>query len=173
MINSFDNNGRASGSSTSISDKSFVPQYNSQQSHTEARANIHPRGKLYSHSTEKLYLSIGYVEFEDGSTWGEDYQKQSEHISGFNEGRKAAVKHIKNLLGSQNKNELTDLFKKSIEEINSPVANDKQTEKWQRGFSSGYKFVWFTLKNAYEDKDLEAVSQKLQQIENPAKPVKK
>jgi hypothetical protein len=164
-LNSFEKSGGASGISTSIFDKPFEPRNITQDSHTEARANIH--------STDKLYLTLDYVEFDDGSSWGKDSEKQSEYIAGTFEGQRNAVIQIKDLLIAQNKNALSDFLKQQPDAVKPPVDESKGTEKWRRGFSSGYKSILFRLKIAYEKNGVEAVAQKLEDMEKSEKTGKK
>ena len=150
----------ASKVSTSLF-QSFVSEQIIQSSNVEERVNVKLNGKIF--------LSLDYVKFDDGGSWGKDSEKQSEYISGHDEGQKSAVKQIKDWLINQNKNAVSNLLEQQIDEINPPVVDKKETEKWQRGVKSGYRSVLFRLKTEYEDKGLEAVSQKLEQIEKLTK----
>jgi hypothetical protein len=136
----------------------FVPGQIVQTDFAEAGVNVRGNGKLF--------LSVDYIEFEDGSSWGNDTQKQSEHIAGDSAGEKNAVKEIRQLLLGQNINAVSELLKKEVSEINPPDIDNKKTEKWRRGFISGYRSILIKLQFAYEKQGMEGISLRLKELEN-------
>jgi hypothetical protein len=87
-------------------------------------------------------LSIDYVLFSDGTSWGKDTQKNSESIAGYFDGEKFAIEQIRGLLKEKNSDELFRLLRlaKAGKLDDSPPPVDTQkSEKWQRGFLSAYK----------------------------------
>jgi hypothetical protein len=137
--------------------QSFIPGQIIQTSLSEANENIKLNGKLF--------VSIDYVEFEDGSIWGKDTQKQSEDISGFNAGQRSAVNQIKEMFVNQNKNALIDFLRKDIDEIDPAIIDIKKSKLWQTGYNTGYKSVLSRIQFAYQKQGMEAVSLKLEEIE--------
>jgi hypothetical protein len=113
----------------------------------------------------KLYLLIDYVEFEDGSSWGNDVAKQSEFIAGSRAGWKEAVKQSRELLKSQKTVDLINFLRQEITETNLPFIDPSQTDKWQRGYRSGYQTVISTLRERYEQQGLDSLSTKLEEME--------
>jgi hypothetical protein len=121
---------------------------------------------------EKLTLSIDYILFSDGSTWGPDSQKQSELLSGEDEGEKYAISQVKRLLKDQNKEELFKLLKLQQEgkiDDNPPEIDKTKSYKWQRGFLGGYQYLLWQLLPYDEKQELEAISSKLGKIEKQNK----
>lgn len=114
-------------------------------------------------SSSKMFLSIDYVEFEDGSFWGDDSKKMSEHLSGFKEGQKNAAGQIKDLLNDQKA--LSNFLGQETTEIKPPDASVQESDKWRRGYSTGYKSTFRALQSAYEKQGIEALSAKLKEIE--------
>lgn len=119
------------------------------------RSNIQPN--------DILSLSIDYVEFEDGSSWGEDAQGQSEFISGGRAGVKAATEQLKNLVDKREIVVLTALLEKALVNIDVPLPESVKSEKWQRGFENGYKGVVYFLKGQRE-RGIEEISKRLDEI---------
>ena len=119
------------------------------------RSNIQP--------DEILSLSIDYVEFEDGSSWGKDTQGQSEYISGGRAGVKAATEELKNLVDKREIVVLTSLLEKALVSIDVPLPESVQSEKWRKGFENGYKGVVYFLKGQRK-KGIEEISRRLDEI---------
>ncbi|MDQ3800668.1 MAG: hypothetical protein M3384_14570 [Acidobacteriota bacterium] len=115
---------------------------------------------------EELTLFVDYVEFGDGTSWGNDTQKGSETIAGRRAGRIKAIEEINNLIRNQNINSVISLINQEITQIIVPAADSKQTEKWRNGFQLGYKSVVAQAKSAYDKQGVEAVLTKLKEIEN-------
>jgi hypothetical protein len=114
-----------------------------------------------------IFLSIDYVEFEDGSFWGKDREKKSKEIAGEFEGRKAAVKHLKDLIKNQNangENGIKAFLQQDIKEINVDVPNTNQPDEWKRGFRGGYKAVISVLQRIREQ-EIENLAKKLDEME--------
>lgn len=114
-------------------------------------------------TNSKILLSVDYVEFSDGSSWGKDVQQQSEYIAGHYEGRKIAVKQVKDLL--KNKNAVLELMQQQLTEITPPSIDNKKSDRWQRGLIAGYRTLLTRLQITYETQGAEAISSKLEQIE--------
>lgn len=124
----------------------------------EEKANIKPN--------HKIFISVDYILFEDGSSWGRDSQLQSQYILGYYEGQRISVSKIKETL--QNNEAFLSLIQKPIEEFNYPFQN-VENEKRQRGIISGYRSVLARLQIIYETKGIEAVLPKLEEIEKSLK----
>jgi len=121
---------------------------------------------------EKLFLSIDYVLFSDGTSWGPDSQKTSEYLSGSDEGTKYAIDQIRGLLKEKNKEALFGLLKLKHSGMNveDPPGMDKtKSYNWQSGFRGGYHFLFWQLLPFDEKQELEAISCKLEKIEKQNK----
>lgn len=117
----------------SFTTKLFQPKEVKVEEFVEERANIK--------SDEKLSLSIDYVDFSDGSSWGEDKYQTSEQIAQERAGRKAAIKHLKSVIDSQGQTALLNLLEQDILDLQVPIPDSKMSEQSQRGFRAGYKSV--------------------------------
>jgi len=119
------------------------------------RSNIQP--------SDILSLSIDYVEFEDGSFWGKDTQKQSEQIAGGRAGVEFAAEQLKSLADKRETAVLNALLEKELVNVDVPLPNSVQGEEWKMGFKQGYKSVLYFLKEQSEG-DIEKISEKLNEI---------
>ena len=147
------------GTITSIHTKKlFEPDKMTNEVYYVERENIKPN--------MVITLSIDYVEFEDGTSWGADVFKQSEIIKGYKNGKAGAIEKIRELINKRDSKTLRNLFRQESIETAVPAPDSKQTDNWQRGFKLGYKSV---IRNMQEDKEqnLDSLSKQLNKIENP------
>jgi hypothetical protein len=115
-----------------------------------------------------LTLSIDYVEFEDGSSWGVDTQRKSENFAGERSGRLAAIKQIREFIKTQNLEDLTNFLEQEITQIKVPMPDLNQSKEWQKGFQGGYKAVISIFKRLKEQKEKD-FSARLDELEKLAK----
>lgn len=116
----------------------------------------------------RLFLSLDYVEFEDGSSWGADSQGFSKNIAGERAGRLAAIRKTKDLITSRNLTDLTNLLNQNVAEMTVNVPESTMSDGWQKGYRTGYKGVFSILQRSKEG-GIEALSTKLDEIEKFAK----
>jgi len=116
-------------------------------------------------SDKTLSLSIDYVEFEDGSSWGKDTQSQSENIAGGRVGAEAAVEQLKKLVEKRDSAALTALLKNNLAEleVSLPETSGNKSEKWKSGFRSGYKSIISFLK-VHRDKGDNELLERLEEV---------
>lgn len=135
--------------------KSFQPRAFNRDELSLERENIK--------TDEPFLLSIDYVEFDDGSSWGEDKQRQSDNIAGGRAGVKAATEQLKKIINQREITTLTAFFEIQLADVDVPLPESVQSEKWQSGFRNGYKSIVGFLKGQRE-KGVEELSKKLDEI---------
>ena len=106
-------------------------------------------------NTVKPVISLDYVLFVDGKTWGADSIGRSKEIKAFINGHDLAVKRLKKLLLDKDN---TD-FIRAIEPYGSsssgaPVSNSYVTDFYARGYESVIKGLRRMSKRADEAKEL-------------------
>lgn len=148
------------GSATTLFLNKFEPGRIIKDSLIEERPNIKSESKI---------LSVDYVEFSDGTSWGKDFQKQSEHIAGQIDGQRYAIEYIKQLLINQNNNAVSNLLNQQLTEINPLSIDNKKTEKWRRGFLNGYRTILAKLQFVYEKQGINSIPPKLSELESTVK----
>lgn len=100
-------------------------------------------------SDESILVSVDYTRFIDGEFWGEDLQQQSESISGAVAGEEFAIERIKKLIGEDQATVITSMLEKPLAEVEVTIPDEfkARSEKWQKGFSNGYKGIISFLKS--------------------------
>ncbi len=122
----------------------------------------------YFGNIERLVLSIDYVEFEDGDSWGSDILKGSETLAGRSAGRIKAIDEINALL-VQRSNVLTDLLKQELTEVVAPTPDLEKSSRWQNAFVTGYRSVVGQLQAVYQKQGIDGVSSKFREVEGRLK----
>ncbi|HEX8181649.1 MAG TPA: hypothetical protein VF525_19060 [Pyrinomonadaceae bacterium] len=95
-----------------------------------------------------LKLSIDYVEFVDGTTWGNDTQHTAENLAGQRTGSQETVKRLRELFNQQGQDALVQLVKRKDAEVATPPVD--RSAVWQYGFQVGHNSVLHRLRIAYE-----------------------
>jgi len=95
-----------------------------------------------------LTLSIDFVEFEDGTTWGQDTQQSAENLAGQRVGGRETIKKLRELMLTQGSVNVANLVSGKNVEIVAPPSD--QSEPWRYGFQTGHNVVLRRLKVAYE-----------------------
>lgn len=145
----------AAGTSSSFHQE-FVPGEIVFDSIGEARANVK--------AGVKLLLSLDFVRFTDGTTWGPDSQQQSQYISGQIEGETRAAAQISRLLEYLNTEAVVSILSKTTSETDPPFERKSESEKWWRGATSGYRGFVFKLQSAYQSDGIAGVKRKLDEL---------
>lgn len=101
----------------------------------------------YSAYIDSIRISIDFVEFDDGTTWGRDTFKSAERLAGWRAGAKAIRQYLSQKLQSS---ELV-LFMNELEseEFEFPIPPDK-SEIWVQGYKSGVSSLRARVRNAQQ-----------------------
>lgn len=99
----------------------------------------------YTQPVSELILSVDFIEFTDGSTWGDDSFHSAQRLAGRRAGGRAAVKKFRERLKTGGPDILTDtVIQNEIVQPDNQVAS----QDWQEGFQAGVGMVCNRLKNA-------------------------
>jgi hypothetical protein len=112
-------------------------------------------------------LSLDYIEFDDGSFWGNDTKKKSTLFLGLLEGKKSAIKNIRNSIKNLNASQINEFYKiinQDLLELNVDTSNINQSEEWKNGFRLGYRSV-FSILQRVSDKSVENLTKQLNELE--------
>lgn len=112
-----------------------------------------------SESVVNLTLSVDYIEFVDGATWGKDTRRSADYLAGQREGKKATTRKLRELRDKEGVN-LEDLLKKKDAEVVSPTAG--HSSEWEYGFRVGHNFALHRLRTAHAEGGLQALNLELQ-----------
>ena len=85
-----------------------------------------------------MELAVDFVEFADGTRWGDDISKTGEMLDGYRAGGKAATKRYREILASGG----ADALEQALASQDSVQPDDKtKSSVWMDGFSSGVSRV--------------------------------
>src|SRR5207248_5158720 len=59
------------------------------------------RGRIYQSPPNKVELIVDFIEFVDGTNWGNDASKSGEMLDGYRAGGKAAIKKYREILATE------------------------------------------------------------------------
>jgi hypothetical protein len=109
--------------------------------YSQARVEENFMGITYTAEVSEVLLSIDFVEFEDGTTWGADTFKMSEKLAGRRAGGKAALDKLRVLAKARGLKVVVG----SLEENMEMAAPSSGSELWKEGFNEGVRIVQATL----------------------------
>jgi hypothetical protein len=110
----------------------------------QARSAEDFQNTTYGAAVSKVILSVDFVEFADGNTWGADTFKMSEKLAGARAGGSAALEQLRGEAKARGLKSVADLIDK---EIKLTPQTDK-TETWKEGFEEGVRSVRARLQHA-------------------------
>ena len=110
----------------------------------ESRQEDGGQGRTYNSPPVKVELTVDFVEFADGTRWGDDAGKYGEMLDGERAGGKAAMKKYREILATKGIGELEqELANSTLIQPETPKSVD-----WNNGFSVGVNRVKRRLKEA-------------------------
>jgi hypothetical protein len=95
-------------------------------------------GVHYSLPIQRIVVSIDFIEFTDGTTWGADTYSSAEVLAGMRAGARAATEHLLGMLTTQGATRFAEKLQRTADDVSVPV--DHST-KWQEGFQRGVAFI--------------------------------
>lgn len=94
----------------------------------------------------KVSLWVDFVEFTDGTTWGPDTNKYSEHLAGRRAGMRAEAERLRGLLESRGVRAFVEALESAGAGAASPPGSSKQ---WEEGFGVGVTLKRGQVRRAY------------------------
>jgi hypothetical protein len=100
-------------------------------------------------------LSIDFVEFEDGSTWGRDMYNAHDKLAGQREGAKAERERLRELLKSKGPSAVFDAVRAEVSDDLPPTSETttKHSEEWRLGYSNGVALIRHRLRETVQADD--------------------
>ncbi|MDQ1592282.1 MAG: hypothetical protein QOG71_2909 [Pyrinomonadaceae bacterium] len=114
-------------------------------------------GTTYGATVSGVMLSVDFVEFADGSTWGADTFKMSEKLAGRRTGGRTALKEFREKSNLHGPGAVSSMLE---EEISLAPQVDK-SPIWKEGFEEGIKIVRLRLQHAKRKGGLSALESEL------------
>lgn len=102
-----------------------------------------PMSVVYDADGERIMLSIDFVEFADGATWGPDVHKSAERLAGQRVGGQAALQYLLKVLETGDSEAVLKAITKNA--VTTPSGHTKQ---WELGFRTGVDVVYGRIQKA-------------------------
>lgn len=114
--------------------------------------------------TESL-LSVDYVEFERGNSWGRDLAGKSKQIREERVGRIYAIRFLKDLLRNGNTSAIANILNQEVSKMSVPRPQINLDSDGEKGFRRGFKGI-ISILQKNENKSLDSISKKLNELES-------
>ena len=118
----------------------------------------------YLKTPESIKLVVDFVEFADGTTWGEDSSESAQQLIGLRAGAEMLLDYLKNI----NKQDGIEAVIKALDATKDTVPlPENQNYIWQRGFRTGISVITVRFKKIYEKQGIKALEKELQKPFDP------
>ncbi|MCP9495750.1 MAG: hypothetical protein MSG64_14985 [Pyrinomonadaceae bacterium MAG19_C2-C3] len=120
--------------------------------HPYARHDETFAGVTYGTDISKIVLSVDFVEFADGSTWGADTFQTSEKLAGRRAGGRAVIKKLRDIRKVSGLKTVSDTIESDtnpLPVVTITTAEMEKSQLWKEGFDEGVRIVRVRLKNAH------------------------
>lgn len=94
-----------------------------------------------------IQVSIDYIEFADGSTWGQDICQAAEYLAGERAGGKAAIEWLQALIKEKGLEAAMETIRTQSINIEKPY---NQSAKWEEGFVRGVGIIRHRVADAFQ-----------------------
>lgn len=101
-----------------------------------------------------IEVSIDFIEFGDGSTWGQDRCQAAEYLAGSRAGGKAAIEWFQNLLKEKGPEAVVATIREGSVSVEKPY---NFSARWGEGFGRGVEAISLRVTEAYRKQGLEEV----------------
>lgn len=108
---------------------------------------------------QTITLSVDFVEFVNGETWGNDTYNSADRLAGQRAGGRAAYEHFRRLLTQKGFPAMSEAVASEGEDVAPPQQNSPE---WRDGFRRGFGLVRVRLDKAKKEGGLKKVELELQ-----------
>jgi hypothetical protein len=115
-----------------------------------------------SDSQHRVTLTLDYVQFSDGKTWGSDSSKSGERVAGQNAASQIVITRLRGMIRDGNAHED---FAKTLESVTSIQPPAQHSDEWNEGFRLAMSTVADRLKRAHQLGGLGRVTTELTNLE--------
>jgi hypothetical protein len=110
---------------------------------------------------KRVVVSVDFVEFGDGSTWGADVGNSSDRLAGQRAGVKAERQRLKNILKSKDRASLINMLEAGVPDQPEGAGAIKRSEEWQQGYRSAVGSIRYRVRQALQTSNPEQVELEL------------
>jgi hypothetical protein len=101
--------------------------------------------RIVANFSGRTELSVDFVEFSDGTTWGADVHKSSENLAGQRAGAHGVTNYFKDLLKSGDQSAVLNAVASDSDLVTIPANHSRQ---WESGFKIGVAAMRKRLRHA-------------------------
>lgn len=105
-------------------------------------------GTHYPLPVERLVVSIDFLEFTDGTTWGADTYSSREVLAGLRAGQEATANYLRRLIAAQGPTAFARELERADDDSGIPFG---ESPKWREGFQQGRTFIKARVKREAKD----------------------
>jgi hypothetical protein len=102
---------------------------------------------------KSITLSVDFVEFDDGSTWGVDANNSRDRLVGQRQGSIAERQRLRELLKSKGPSAVLDAIREEVPDESTADAATKHSEEWLQGYRNGVGSVRYRLRQNLQSSD--------------------
>lgn len=95
-------------------------------------------GGHYSSRIERIIVSLDFVEFTDGTSWGPDTNSSKDLLAGMRAGAQTMAAHLRDVFGAKGATSLSAELEGAANELGTAAA---ASVKWREGFQRGAAFI--------------------------------
>lgn len=106
-------------------------------------------------NTPAIQVSVDYVEFVDGSTWGPDTCQTVEYLAGERTGGDAAIKWFKDFVAERGTKAVIEVIRNRNVSVVKPSST---SARWDEGFRFGVEIISHRLLDAYNNEGEAAIT---------------
>ena len=117
-------------------------------------------GEHHYDAIDKIVVSVDFVEFTDGSTWGPDNYKSAEKLAGHRAGARVATRHLLKLLKAKGSIAVMNEVESEAIDILTPQGHSPE---WADGFRFGIGYIQGRLKQVPKGSDTVKIEHVLRQ----------
>lgn len=99
-----------------------------------------------SEAPASVTVSVDFVEFDDGSTWGADSHHSRDRLAGQRAGAKAERLRLRGLLKARGSSAVFDAVREEVSDDAKGEGAGKHTEEWMQGYRNGVGSVRHRLR---------------------------
>lgn len=110
---------------------------------------------------KEINVSVDFVEFDDGTTWGHDVSNSRERLAGERAGAKAEKQRLKELLRSGGRAALNDFLGGAAPDASDQPDPAGRSAAWVDGYSSGVMSMRHRARQALQTGDPDRVTLEL------------
>jgi len=114
-----------------------------------------------SEKPSQVTLSVDFVEFADGTTWGPNLYKSADMLAGQRAGAREARKRILQVYKSGGLQAALKLIETDSDSVTPPSG---RTPEWEEGFRYGYSFLSKRLKRIFDSGDTNKIEAEVRRL---------